>query len=64
MTEGLSYTGPEDRNSINVHRPEELRYWTQSLGVDEQTLLRAVSAVGNNVDTVRDYLERTSHEAR
>jgi hypothetical protein len=48
------------RNStrIKTSREQDLRYWTQELGVNEDQLKEAVKAVGPMVDDVCVYLAR------
>ncbi|WP_326542570.1 DUF3606 domain-containing protein [Pseudorhodoferax sp.] len=48
-----------DRQRISIEEDYERRGWAKSLGTDEQTLRKAVQAVGNSVHKVREYL-RTS----
>lgn len=45
-----------DRKLIALNEPHEVRSWTESLGVDEETLRAAVAAVGNSAEKVREYL--------
>jgi hypothetical protein len=50
-----------DRNRIALGEEYEVRYWTEKLGVSREELERAVKAVGNSADAVREHLRgRTS----
>lgn len=56
MSDDKAKTG-HDRKLINLNEPYEVRDWTQSLGVSEEELRRAVAAVGNSADKVREHLK-------
>lgn len=56
MSDDKDKTG-HDRKLINLNEPYEVRDWTKSLGVSEEELRRAVAAVGNSADKVREHLE-------
>jgi len=56
MSDDKAKTG-HDRKLINLNESYEVRAWTQSLGVTEEELRRAVAAVGNSADKVREYLK-------
>ena len=58
MTDDLNNRGGQDRSRVNVNEPHELRYWTQALGVTEQQLREAVTAVGVSADKVREHLRK------
>jgi hypothetical protein len=45
-----------DRKFIAVDQEHEVFYWTNALGCTEQDLRKAVAAVGNSVEKVREYL--------
>jgi hypothetical protein len=45
-----------DRSKINMSEDFEVKYWTKALGVDRETLQRAVDKVGNSAATVRKEL--------
>jgi hypothetical protein len=47
-----------DRSKINVHQPDELKFWTRALGVTREELLAAVDKVGDSAAGVRKELER------
>jgi hypothetical protein len=45
-----------DRSKINMSEEFEVRYWMKALGVDHDTLQRAVDKVGNSAAAVRKEL--------
>lgn len=47
----------QDRARINLNQDYEVREWAKSLGVDEHELRNAVSATGDSIDKVREYLK-------
>lgn len=57
MADDKSKTGGQDRTRINLNQDYEVRDWTKSLGVTEDELRKAVAAVGNQADKVREYLK-------
>ena len=57
MSDDKTDRGARDRGRINVNQDYELRDWAESLGVDEHELRNAVSAVGDSVERVREYLK-------
>jgi uncharacterized protein DUF3606 len=48
-----------DRNRINIHEDQELRYWSHRLGVSRDELKRAVSKVGAKADDVARVLGKS-----
>jgi len=56
MSDDTNQRGPQDRSRINMSQAHEVRYWTQTLGVSEAELSRAVGAVGSSADKVREFL--------
>lgn len=56
MAEDFSNRGPQDRAKINVTEDHEVQYWTDALGVTEETLRIAVAAAGTSAQNVRDHL--------
>lgn len=60
MSDDKTNRGPQDRSRINLSEDYEVRYWTEALGVSEQTLRDAVAEVGSSADRVREALEQTS----
>jgi hypothetical protein len=45
-----------DRSKINMSEDFEVKYWTKALGVDHDTLRKAVDKVGNSAAAVRKEL--------
>ena len=45
-----------DRSKINMHRPDEVKYWLRALGISKEELQKAVDKVGNSAATVRKEL--------
>lgn len=60
MTDNKSNTGGQDRSRIALGEDYEVRYWTDALGVTEETLREVVGRVGNSADAVREALGKTS----
>lgn len=56
MADDKTKVGGQDRIRINVNEDYEVRDWTQSLGVTEEQLRRAVAEVGDQAGEVRDFL--------
>lgn len=56
MADDKSKVGGQDRNRINLNQDYEVRDWAKSLGVTEDELRKAVAAVGNQADNVREHL--------
>jgi hypothetical protein len=59
MSDDKGDPGRPDRDRIDMNDPDEVRNWTQSLGVTKEELQRAVEAVGNTAGKVYDYLGRS-----
>ena len=59
MSDDKSNPGRPDRDRIDINDPDEVRNWTQSLGVSKEELQRAVDAVGNTAGKVYDFLGRS-----
>ena len=55
MSDDTNKTG-QDRQRIALHEDYEVRDWTKSLGCSEAELRKAVAAVGDRADAVREYL--------
>ena len=45
-----------DRSKINMSERFEVRHWTKALGVDLETLQKAVDKVGNSAAAIRKEL--------
>jgi hypothetical protein len=58
MADNKTDTGSPDRDRISLSEDYEIRDWTESLGVSEERLREAVSAVGNSAGAVRAYLNK------
>ena len=56
MSDNKSNRGSPDRDRIDINDPDEVRNWTQSLGVSKEELERAVRAAGPQADKVREHL--------
>jgi len=56
MTDEIIRRGHADNEFIDLAKEQELRRWTESLHVPEETLRDAVQAVGNSAGRVRQYL--------
>jgi hypothetical protein len=56
MSDDRSNRGSPDRDRIDINDPDEVRNWTESLGVSREELQRAVQAAGDRADQVREYL--------
>jgi hypothetical protein len=52
----LKKKGSQDRSKINMHEPQEVKYWTKELGVDKDQLQKLVDKVGNSAAAVRKEL--------
>jgi hypothetical protein len=46
-----------DPRTIDLDNAVEVAYWVKALGVPEQVLRAAVSAVGSSAQKVKDYLK-------
>lgn len=58
MSDDKSKTG-QDRKLISLTEDYERRDWAKSLGCTEDQLAKAVAAVGNSADKVREYLGKS-----
>ena len=45
-----------DESKINMSERFEVRHWTKALGVDHETLQKAVDKVGNSAAAIRKEL--------
>jgi hypothetical protein len=59
MADNKQVTGGQDRQRINVNENYELRDWSQKFGVTPEELKRAVQAVGDQADKVKEFLSRS-----
>ncbi len=60
MSDDKTRRGSPDRDRIDMNDPDEVRNWTESLGVSRDELARAVQAAGDRADKVREYLRGRS----
>jgi len=51
---------PEARARIDLKQERDCRYWSRTLGVRPKELKAIVRQVGDRVDAVREYLQRSS----
>lgn len=58
MADDKSKVGGQDRKRINLSEDYEVRDWAESLGVTEEELRKAVAAVGDQADKVREHLRK------
>lgn len=58
MSDDLTNRGAQDRARIAMDEPHEVTYWTKALGVSRDELQRAVDAVGNSAEAVREFLKK------
>ena len=56
MSDDKTQRGPEDRTRIALDQPHEVRYWTEKLGVSEETLAQAVHEAGPSSEKVAAYV--------
>src|SRR3954467_10222504 len=56
MADDKTKPGRPDRDRINVNEEDELRDWSKSFGVSPEELKKAVAAVGDRADAVRQHL--------
>lgn len=59
MSDDMGDPRRPDRDRIDMNDADEVRNWTESLGVTREELQRAVEAVGDTAGKVYDYLGRT-----
>jgi hypothetical protein len=56
MADDKGNPGRPDRDRINVNEEYELRDWSEKFGVSAEELKKAVAAVGDRADKVRQHL--------
>ena len=56
MADDKHNRGSPDNKRIDVHDRNEVRHWTESLGVSEEALKSAVAQVGTSAQKVREHL--------
>lgn len=58
MSDDLKTRGQQDAARINLNEEEEVRYWTQALGVTREQLAAAVKTTGVDADAVRRHFAK------
>lgn len=58
MPDDKQVTGGQDRQRINVNEDYELRDWSRKFGVTPDELKRAVRAVGDEAEKVKEHLSQ------
>jgi hypothetical protein len=56
MSDDRNKPGGQDRQRINVNEDYELRDWAKSLNTTPERIKKAVQAVGDRADKVRQYI--------
>jgi hypothetical protein len=56
MSDDTKNRGEPDRSRINLSEDDEVRCWTETLGVSKQQLALAIRQVGSSPDAVRHAL--------
>lgn len=56
MPDETTPTDPEDSSHINLDEEEEVRYWTEKLGVTRERLQQVVKDHGTSVEAVMSAL--------
>lgn len=56
MSDDKSKRGGSDRKRISLDEDYEVQYWTNELGVSREELEKAVAAVGDTSDKVREFV--------
>jgi hypothetical protein len=57
MSDDLKKKGPQDRKRISLSEDWEVKYWCTALACSSLELTKAVKAVGNSVEAVKDHLK-------
>ena len=60
MADDISPRHGQDRHRIDVDDQEDIRYWTERLGVTEEELRNAVHTAGIQIDDIRRHLGKMS----
>ena len=60
MSNDKQFRGNARLLRIEIEEPDELRYWSQTLGVTEEQLKVAVHEIGTQASRVREYLAQRS----
>jgi hypothetical protein len=56
MSDDKTNRGSPDRDRIDIHDPNEVRYWTRALNVSEEELKDTVGQFGTMAKDVREAL--------
>ena len=56
MSDNRAIRGPQDSSRVNLNEEYEIQYWCSKLSCSRDDLIKAVTAVGNSVVRVEDYL--------
>jgi hypothetical protein len=57
MSDDLKKRGPQDRKRISLTEDWEVKYWCTALACSALELTKAVKAVGNSVEAVKDHIK-------
>jgi len=57
MADNRFFRGKADRSRINLNERHEVQYWTEALGIDEETLRDTMGQMGNRVKAVREAIQ-------
>jgi hypothetical protein len=57
MSDDLKKRGPQDRKRISLTEDWEVKYWCTALACSSLELTKAVKAVGNSVEAVKDHIK-------
>jgi hypothetical protein len=57
MSDDLRKRGPQDRKRISLTEDWEVKYWCTALACSSLELTKAVKAVGNSVEAVKDHIK-------
>jgi hypothetical protein len=58
MSDDTKKAGGQDRKRINVNEDYELRDWSAKFGVTPEELKKAVEAVGDQAEKVKEHLSQ------
>lgn len=57
MADNLKKRGPQDRKRISLIEDWEVKYWCTTLACSSLELTKAVKAVGNSVEAVKEHMD-------
>jgi len=58
MANNFKNGGAPDRSRLSMDDPQEVRYWTETIGCSKDELAAAVARVGNSSDAARREVHR------